>query len=348
MTPQKEQFLKYASQYTEKELSEKIKVTTSTIRRYSKEFGIKPRTNKYRNKSLHEWKSDFEQKYKDKIIIIGDLTKDLYGHVIATCKCLICGTTWRTRINQKLSENTGCIHCNKGNHGNKYTQQEIRQKLNSKPYCSWELIYYGDYSNKNSIIRCRRCNQQRTIKLSDFIHTTMRCTNCQTGSFGEYIIANTLRYNRIPFKREYEIQENKKHYRIDFIIQETVVIEYSGEQHFKKGFMYNEKITSGIQSKKQWCEQNNISFHEIKASNKTSMADIIKTLESILKRKIKTPTPEFFMHTDPDMKTVLEYMKSHSARQTASDMNIPMTKIKRYVMLNGYKNISDWQSDNKY
>lgn len=40
-------------------------------------------------------------------------------------------------------------------------------------------------------------------------------------------------------------------------------------------------------------------------------------------------------------------MKTHSARQTMKDLNISVTKIRKYVILDGYQSISDWQSANK-
>ena len=47
------------------------------------------------------------------------------------------------------------------------------------------------------------------------------------------------------------------------------------------------------------------------------------------------------------MKKTLEYMKTHSSRQTAKDLKIPNSKIKLYVNLAGYTSIREWQKDNK-
>ena len=50
---------------------------------------------------------------------------------------------------------------------------------------------------------------------------------------------------------------------------------------------------------------------------------------------------------NPNMKTVLQYMQKHSARQTERHFKIPKTKIQKYIKLAGYESISDWQSENK-
>lgn len=347
LTPQKELYLKYTKDFTEHELAEKLNVNPRTIRRYAQEFGIKPKPNKYRNISLDEWKSQFETHFKGKLIIVGELTRDKQGHVTGTCQCVKCKAKWKTDITHKISENTGCIHCDKGNHGNKYSKEEVERLLNEHPYGSWELIKYGNYSKKNSIIECKRCHTRRLVKLSNVIcTTTLRCPTCQTGSFGEYVIANVLRYNNIPFKREYGITNNEKAYRIDFIVDDNIVVEYSGEQHFTPGFMYNQTISDGVKSKEKWAKQQGFHFFEIKGAHNENMRRLMQELSHILNSELTTPTRDFFMNTDPDMATVLDYMKTHSARQTMKDLSIPVTKIRKYVTLCGYNSISSWQLDN--
>ena len=62
--------------------------------------------------------------------------------------------------------------------------------------------------------------------------------------------------------------------------------------------------------------------------------------------ELTTPPSDYLKHYSPDMTTTLDYLSTHSARQTMRDLNIPVTKLKHYVSLQGYHSISDWQNDN--
>lgn len=217
--------------------------------------------------------------------------------------------------------------------------------LNRSYENQWKLIHYGHYSKKDSVIQCQLCGRKQIVKLDDFINTTTkRCTFCQTGSFGEYVISNTLLYNGISFTREAEVCVKGHKYRIDFIVN-NIALEYSGKQHFEKGRYYNEAINSGVDIKRQWAKDNGYEFVEMHEHR--YMSDIITHLSEVLATELQTPTPEFFARNYPDMKTVLSYMRTHSARATQAHLNVPMTKIKKYVYLAGYPSISAWQVDNK-
>lgn len=346
LTEQKLRYMQIASNYTERELADILHVNPRTIRRYANETGIRPKPTKYTNRSLDNWRKQFNTIYQGQLELKEDLYRDEHGHIHGTCKCIRCHTEWSANIGEKIRTKTGCIVCDKGNHGNKYDKATVEIMMNQVHNGQWKLISYGHYSKKDSIIRCRHCGYEQTIKLDDFINTTtMRCVRCQTGSFGEYVIATALLYNNIPFEREKIIQLNNHKYRLDFLIDNCIGLEYSGDQHFEPGLYYNPAINHGVTEKQSWCKSNGYEFVEIRASYKIS--EIIKMLSDILQRPLDTPTSEFFKQNNPDMQTVLSYMKTHSARQTMKDLNIPVTKIRKYVILDGYQSISDWQSANK-
>lgn len=337
-------YKKIAKQFTTNELMCKLQCSRQTINRYAKQTNIKPKRSKMTNRSTNEWKIDFNKKFQNKLHIEGNVIR-INGHCIATIQCERCNHQWTSTLSQKMNYNTGCPVCDKGNHGNKYTVQEVEELLNTNYTKQWSVIKYGHYSQKDSTIRCNLCNTEITVNLSNFINTTTkRCTTCQTGSFGEYVIANILNYNNVPFVREKTIYENGHKYRIDFFVQEHIGIEYSGAQHFEKGLYYNEEITKGVKIKERWCKTKGYEFHEIKA--KDDITYIIKTLENILKQTLKYPTADFFANNNPGMKRTLAYMKKHSARQTMKDLHLPVSRLKKYVKLQGYDSISDWQSEN--
>lgn len=346
MTENKQKYLELASEHTESELAQILNVNTRTIRRYAQEFGIKPKPTHYTNEPISVWKQRFETVYAGQIELTGKIVRDKTGHIKAACKCLRCQTEWQIKLNSKISSKTGCIRCDKGNHGNRYDKATVQNMLNQTYENQWKLVKYGKYSKKDSIIRCTLCNNEQLVNLSDFINTsTMRCTCCQTGSYGEYVISNVLLFNDIPFEREKIIEINNHKYRLDFLIDNRYALEYSGLQHFEKGLYYNEKINEGVNIKKKWCEEHGYEFTEIKASY--SMSQIICDISNVIHKTLKTPSSEFFKKNTPDMQTVLNYMKTHSARQTMKDLKIPVTKLKKYVFLTGYQSISAWQADNK-
>lgn len=199
---------------------------------------------------------------------------------------------------------------------------------------------------KNSTIRCRLCGHEQAVNLNDFINTTTRrCTNCQTGSFGEYVIATTLLYNGISFDRELRVDIDDKHYRLDFLIQHRLALEYSGMQHFKQGLYYNEAINDGVQKKREWAKSNGYAFIELIATY--DIDNIIDDLSKALDLHLQKPTLDFFKQHNPDAATVLDYMRTHSMRQTMKDLSVPSSKIKTYVRLSGYTSVSAWQAENK-
>lgn len=249
LTTHKKQYLILAQSHTEPEIAQILKLNPRTIRRYAIELGIRPQPTKFTNKPLTEWIQRFDSIYHGQITIKTDIHRDNRGHIKATCVCSRCKKEWTADINEKIRNKTGCKFCDKGKHGNAYSVDEVEQMLNRIYTGQWSLIKYEHYSRKDSIIRCNLCGTERYVDLSSFINTTMRCTKCQTGSFGEYVIANVLRYNDISFEKEKIIIIDNHRYRLDFLINNRIALEYSGLQHFEKGLYYNEAINNGVKLK---------------------------------------------------------------------------------------------------
>lgn len=345
MTHNHDSYLALTPRHTEKEIAALLGVGTRTVRRYAQHTGVRPKIDKYRKKSNEEWVEEFNLTYRDSLSI-GNVSRDVSGRPVALITCRDCGTNWSARLSDKLANQTGCTKCHQGNFGNRYTAEQVVDLLNQQHADQWGLVTYGEYSQKSSTIKCSLCDNQQLVNLSDMINTTSRrCTNCQTGSFGEYVIRNTLRFNQIPFESEVRIDAGRRRYRLDFLIDDAVALEYSGMQHFEQGRYFNEAVNHGVLSKQRWALDNDYQFHEIVA--RRSLSAIIEALATVLGRSLETPTPEFFATSDEAMLTVLAHLETHSARQTTKDLRVPISKIHKFVQLAGYESVSAWQAEHQ-
>ena len=222
------------------------------------------------------------------------------GKVYGNVQCKKCGYTWTCQINNKIKNKTICPNCTSGNFGNKYTFDEVNKMINKRYKNHWTLIEYNHYSRKDSIIECNNCKSKFTVKLSEFINKhSQRCAKCERYSTGEYIIANILLFNNIHFIPQYPILINNQKLRVDFFINEQLFLEYNGEQHYIQddyGFYtkeYLKKINENMSKKKLYAKNIDIPFYEMKYSR--NQTKILLTLSKILDKKLKMPTPDFFM-----------------------------------------------------
>lgn len=339
-----EKYIKYAPTKTKSELAKILNVKEETIRKYQRITGIKYKHKHYINRTIDEWYDEFNSVFKDELTL-SNLQRTETGHLKGLMTCKKCNYQWNGNVIHKIRCQTKCARCDKGNRGNKYTSQDVTKMINQQHENHWTLIKYNNYSQPNNIIKCNLCGITRKVNLSDFINTTsMRCTNCETGSFGEFVIATCLTYNKIKFTSEYEVNIDNHKYRIDFMINDNLGLEYHGDQHYNEGLYYDEKVNYGVEQKRKWCERNGIKYLELKYSK--TMINIITSLSELLNMELTIPPAEYMRHYSPDMATTLDYLSNHSARQTMRDLNIPVTKLKHYVSLQGYHSISDWQKDN--
>ena len=344
MNENHDKYIKYATTKTKSELAEILNVKEETIRKYQRITGVKYKHEHYINRTIDEWYNVFNEIFKGELTL-SNLERTKTGHLKGSMKCAKCNHQWTGNVMHKIRNRTKCAKCDKGNRGNKYSEQEVYNMINQQYKNHWSIVAYHNYSRTNNIIKCNLCGIEHTINLSDFINTTsMRCTHCETGSFGEFVIATCLDYNNITFVREYDVTINEHKYRIDFMINDTIGLEYHGDQHYNEGLYYDEKINYGVEQKRKWCNDNGFDYLELTYSK--TMNNIIQSLSDILNIELTTPPSDYLKHYSPDMTTTLSYLSKHSARQTMKDLNIPVTKLRRYVSLQGYHSISDWQNEN--
>jgi len=94
------------------------------------------------------------------------------------------------------------------------------------------------------------------------------CSNCREGSIGEERIKAILKKHDINFQREKTFDscvfpESGAKARFDFFVEGEYLIEFDGEQHFKKvehwdGDYGFEKRKNHDSYKNEWCKKNNI------------------------------------------------------------------------------------------
>lgn len=348
-----QQYKTLAPHHTLKELMSIIGVSKGQILNYKRKTGVNYKPNPtFTRRNVNQWASRFNEMYDSEMVATNPLkVNNDKGYQIILCDvlCLRCNNIYRVNIIPKVSKRTKCMYCDKGRHGNHYTHDEVEIKLNEFHKNHWSLIEYNDYSKKNSTIKCNLCDNTQIVNLSNFINTTTRrCTICETGSFGEYIIKTTLLFNNIHFQQEFVIMKNDVRTRLDFLIthpetKALIGIEYSGKQHFEEGCYFNKNINDNVEYKAQWLHDNGYDFHEIAATY--NIEELISVLSEKLNYKLKRPTPEFISRI-PNLKSTLDYMLTHSARQTMRDLGISRDKIGLFVKIAGYDSVSHFQKSN--
>ena len=108
---------------------------------------------------------------------------------------------------------------------------------------------------------------------------------CQTASRGEKKIQELLEKHSIPFTKEKVFPSCKnpktgKELRFDFYVDNSYLIEYDGEQHFKESknsWEPLEEVQYRDELKNQWCKENNIPLIRIPYTDYTTL-----TIEDLL------------------------------------------------------------------
>ena len=91
----------------------------------------------------------------------------------------------------------------------------------------WTLVEYTGKCQPITI-KCKKCEHIRTLNNLHRFQYHVRCGCEDTISYGERMIFNLLNHNKIPFERQY-ILDNK---RFDFYLPDSnLLLEYDGIQH---------------------------------------------------------------------------------------------------------------------
>lgn len=220
-----------------------------------------------------------------------NVEKDTRVYYLTVCDC---GNWYITRNDayKKETAKAGCLSCGclneeflSKNIYNPQIQEKRIQKL--KEYLSDKGIQIGDdiFGWKITQIEIRQMkNHTRKYvkgicpychKESDWIrgdgltsHSVLSC-GCTTESKGEQEIRLLLTSLNIPFEQEKTFKtcinpNTNRPLRFDFYVNNSYIIEFDGEQHFKQNGLYGQNVERFLQAqerdkiKNKWCVENNI------------------------------------------------------------------------------------------
>lgn len=186
----------------------------------------------------------------------------------------------------------GCVLCmgDRVREARKFTKEqwvEKFRKVHGNRY-DYSLLKVGEGAGSDFkiIIICSKHGEFLQTP-NAHLHMGNNCPHCNI-SKGEDEIEKYLIKNNINYKREYKFDkcfnpETHKKLPFDFFIPEyNIVIEYHGEQHYKKSG-YFEKRAGGLKGlqyrdkiKKQFCLLNNILYLEISFKEFDNINNILK------------------------------------------------------------------------
>ena len=148
----------------------------------------------------------------------------------------------------------------------------------------WTVLYKTEKRNAGGIIywHCQcECGQEK-----DVLGTSLRqgkslsCGNHTNISKGNTKISELLDEANIPYEieKKFSTCKDKKELPFDFYVNNKYLIEYDGEQHFKKDSVFDYEYThSHDLIKSQWCKENNIPLIRIPYTHfeKLELKDLI-------------------------------------------------------------------------
>jgi transcription elongation factor Elf1 len=166
--------------------------------------------------------------------------------------------------------NIGCIKCN--NNFGKNVIKGINDLWTTDPEIAELLLDYEDgykysrSSNKKLLFKCPNCGNIKTSVLNNVsLLGYLSCNICGDGiSIPEKFVSNFLSMNNINYKYDNATEwSNRKRY--DFIINDDIIIETHGEQHYGNSGKFKgltiEKQYQNDQYKKELALNNGIKYY---------------------------------------------------------------------------------------
>jgi predicted nucleic acid-binding Zn-ribbon protein len=154
-------------------------------------------------------------------------------------ECNKCGNIFRKIPKHILQKNIkGCPYCNdnmnnvviKGINDMWTTNPEISQLLSNKE----EGYKYSKGSNTKLKFECPSCGNIKEYTPHDLLSRNFSCNRCGDNiSMPEKFMSNFLSMNNISYKHD-NITEWSDNKRYDFIINDDIIIETHGIQHYHK------------------------------------------------------------------------------------------------------------------
>lgn len=175
---------------------------------------------------------------------------------------------------------------------------DIENFINSiDGYKLYSLNNYKNVHDKIFIMHtdenCKNPNKYFEMSINNFKNKGQRCPFCQEESKGELQIKKWLESHNLSFEREYIFDDcrNKRVLPFDFYVEDKYLIEYDGEQHFKKR---NDSTEEHFQRqlmndniKNEYCKNKNIPLIRISYKEFNKINEILneKLIELISSQK---------------------------------------------------------------
>ena len=195
-------------------------------------------------------------------------TNDAYW--ICKCKCGNIVSVSTQHLIKGHTQSCGCYHT-----------EIVSKDLSGQIFGAWKVLkrdknrYYKTTGESISyyICECLLCHTIKSVQANHLIQGDSLSCGC-IKSKGEYVITQLLIKNNIKFECEKTfdnckfLNSNRKA-KFDFYINNSFLLEYDGQQHFKPsttGFFTPEKVDEIKQKdlyKNQWCKENNIPLKRI-------------------------------------------------------------------------------------
>ena len=137
--------------------------------------------------------------------------------------------------------------------------------LTNQIFGKWTVLYKTDKRSVNGGVywhcKCECGNEKDVLGQSLRCGRSLSCGNHSNISKGNVKISEILDKNGIEYELEKKFATciDERYLPFDFYVNNKYLIEYDGEQHFKKDSIFNYEYTHKHDlMKTQWCKENNI------------------------------------------------------------------------------------------
>lgn len=209
--------------------------------------------------------------------------KNAKGYWYWHCKC-DCGNECEVDTNSLKTGHTqscGCLHKEKMN--------QKRLDLTGQRFGKLIALYpiVSNKGDKQTYWHCKcDCGNECNVQTGHLRQSLTRSCGC-TKSFQEENIAKLLTENNIPFIYQYSFN-NFQHYKFDFYVNNSYIIEFDGKQHFiwfenSWNNKDNVKATHNRDLlKNEYCFKNNIPIIRIPYDKNYNLQDLLLETTSFL------------------------------------------------------------------
>jgi Zn-finger nucleic acid-binding protein len=194
-------------------------------------------------------------------------------------KHIKCNKVYEVRPYLLLSNmNRGCPYC-AGN--KKKTSEEFDSDMIENGITTFKRI--SPYINNSTPLnfKCNICDEEFSGYPGNILYQGQKCPGCNPKtSLGERLIENLLIENDIPYETQKKFDEciYKRELPFDFFIDDKVLIEFDGEQHYRPSFgeksFENQVIRDNLKNK--FSEEFDIPLVRIRYSDIEIINDILK------------------------------------------------------------------------